>query len=283
MAGFLDIALKISLVIFMAGSLLQMGLGLKVQDALSGLRDLRFLGFGVLFGFVISPMLAMVLTRIIPLEGPYAIGLLLLGLTPCAPFLPAMLTRAGGDMVYAPAMMLLAAVGTVILLPVAVPFVVPGLMVSPWTIAKPLIAVVLLPLIAGMALFYARPDTASALRDPVKRATAVATILMMCLCIVIYGKGFVGAVGSYAIGAQILFFSGVTVAAYTLSLGVSQPRRSVLGLGMCTRNVGAALAPLFSVASIDERAVVMVVLGVPMQIIFALMAAAWFARQAGSA
>jgi len=283
MAAFLDIALKISLVIFMAGSLLQMGLGLKLQDALSGLRDLRFLVFGMLFGFVVSPMLAMGITLIIPLEEPYAIGLLLLGLTPCAPFLPAMLTRAGGDMIYAPAMMLLAALGTVILLPLAVPFVLPGLMVSPWTIAKPLIAVVLLPLIVGMALFRARPDIAVVLGVPVKRATGIATILMMVLCIVIYGKGFIGAVGSYAIGAQVLFFTGVTVTAYMLSYGVSQPRRSVLGLGMCTRNVGAALAPLFSVASIDERAIVMVVLAVPLQIIFALLAAAWFSRDASDA
>jgi hypothetical protein len=35
------VAYKVSLVIFMGGSLLDMGLRLNVQDALRGLRDLR--------------------------------------------------------------------------------------------------------------------------------------------------------------------------------------------------------------------------------------------------
>jgi len=33
------LALKLSLLVFMAGSLMEMGLGLRLRDALSGLRD----------------------------------------------------------------------------------------------------------------------------------------------------------------------------------------------------------------------------------------------------
>lgn len=61
---------------------------------------------------------------------------------------------------------------------------------------------------------------------------------------------------------------------------MSQSRRSVLALGMCTRNVGAAMVPLFSAAAVDQSAMIMVVLGVPMQLIFSLLAARWFARDA---
>jgi BASS family bile acid:Na+ symporter len=49
---------------------------------------------------------------------------------------------------------------------------------------------------------------------------------------------------------------------------------------MATRNIGAALAPLFAVAGADQRAIVMVALGVPMQTIFSLLAARWLSRRA---
>jgi BASS family bile acid:Na+ symporter len=283
MADWLDIALKGSLVIFMAGSLLHMGLGLKLEEALSGLRDLRFLGYTLLFGFVIGPALAVLLAWLLPLAEPYAVGLMLLGMTPCAPFLPQMLERAHGDMARAPAIMLLAAVGTIILLPLATPLIVPGLTVSAWEIAKPLIIVVLIPLVIGMAVHRGAPSVAERLRAPVKALAGIATLVMLVLCLVIYGRGFADAVGQLAIGAQALFFIILTAISYAGSRGLPQPARSAIGLGMCTRNVGAALAPLFSAAAIDDRAIVMVVLGVPMQIVFALLAAVWFAREASGA
>ena len=96
----LNTLLKISLVIFMAGNLLDMGLRLRVGTALVGLRNLRFVSFGLLWCFVLGPAVAWALTRLIPLALPYAMGLILIGLTPCAPFLPMMVERARGDMGY---------------------------------------------------------------------------------------------------------------------------------------------------------------------------------------
>ena len=54
----------------------------------------------------------------------------------------------------------------------------------------------------------------------------------------------------------------------------------MLGLGMCTRNLGAALAPLLAMEAADERAVVAVVLALPVQLVCAIVAAAVFARSA---
>ena len=49
----------------------------------------------------------------------------------------------------------------------------------------------------------------------------------------------------------------------TLSFRLAQNQKSVLALGMATRNIGAALAPLFGVAEVDQRAIVMVAAGSP--------------------
>jgi BASS family bile acid:Na+ symporter len=103
---------------------------------------------------------------------------------------------------------------------------------------------------------------------------------MLVLSVVVYGKGFISAGGSYAFGTQILFFSVATAATYSFSFGLPQAQKSVLALGMSTRNLGAAFAPLFAIQDIDQRAIVMVAIGVPMQTIASLLAARWFARGA---
>jgi BASS family bile acid:Na+ symporter len=85
MSEVLMIPLKITIVIFMAGNLLDLGLRLDLKAALKGLRDVRFVTLSLLWAFVLCPALAWGLTQVIPLSKPYAMGLILLGLTPlCA-------------------------------------------------------------------------------------------------------------------------------------------------------------------------------------------------------
>jgi hypothetical protein len=49
----LDIALKLSLVLFMVGNLFDMGLRLKLQEAIGALRNLRFVTLCLLWGFIL--------------------------------------------------------------------------------------------------------------------------------------------------------------------------------------------------------------------------------------
>ena len=279
----LNALLKISLVIFMAGNLLDMGLRLKLGTALVGLRNMRFVSLSLLWCFVLGPAVAWGITQVIPLEPPYAMGLILIGLAPCAPFLPAMVDRARGDLGYTASFMLLASVGMVAYMPLAVPLLVQGLSVSAWVVAKPLLAVVLVPLVIGMVTLRRAPGFAARAQPVVKKITGLVTIIMLVLCLVVYGEAFIGSAGSYATLAQVIFYCAVTAGSYMLAFGLPQNRRSVLALGVCTRNLGAAFAPLFAVAGIDERAIVMVALGVPLQTIAAVVAARVFGSRAEAA
>jgi BASS family bile acid:Na+ symporter len=276
MAQILTVALKISLVLFMAGNLLEMGLKLDPQNALRGLRDVRFVALTMLWGFVVGPALAYAITRLLPLAPPYAMGLILMGMAPCAPFLPMLVGKARGDLGYTAAFMLLTAAGTVVFMPLAVPFMIPGLDVGPWAIARPLLIMVLLPLAVGMAVLRLSPPVAGKARPVIKGATLVATIATAILCVVVYGKGLLGITGSLAVASQVLFFVPVTAVSYWLGVGLPNDRRIVLSAGMATRNLGAALAPLFAMPSVDQRAVVMVVLGLPLMVVFARLSVRWF-------
>jgi bile acid:Na+ symporter, BASS family len=272
MTELLPILLKITVVIFMVGNLLELGLRLDLKKATAGLRDVRFVTLSLLWAFVLCP-----------LTEPYAMGLLLLGLAPCAPLLPGMVDKAHGDVNYAASFMLLASAGTVVYMPIAVPLLVKGMTVSAWTVAKPMLLLVLIPLVVGVAFQLRRPSTASFLQPYVKKVTAVDTLLMLVVVVVMYGKGFADAIGTWAILAQVLFYTLTIVGSYALAFGVPPRRKSVLTLGLSTRNCGAALAPLFVVPDIAPEATVMVTLGIPMMALFSVLAARVFAGRVGTA
>jgi BASS family bile acid:Na+ symporter len=281
MTELLPVLLKITVVIFMVGNLLELGLRIDLDKAVAGLRDVRFVTLSLLWAFVLCPALAYLIGVVLPLPEPYAMGLLLLGLAPCAPLLPGMVDKARGDVNYAASFMLLASAGTVIYMPIAVPLLVKGLTVSAWTVAQPMLFLVMIPLVLGIAIQMRRPSTASLVAPYVKKFTSIDTLLMLLVVVVMYAKGFAAAIGTWAILAQVLFFTLTIFASYVLAFGIPPRRKSVMTLGLSTRNCGAALAPLLVSTGIAPEATVMVTLGIPMMGLFSAIAARVFAGRAG--
>src|SRR5690348_12739828 len=106
--------LPICIVAFMVCNLAAVGLELEFRAALAPLANLRFVVVVMLLDWLVGPAFAWALAKVVPMAEPYALGLILIGLAPAAPFLPMMVRRAGGDLAYAACFMLIAAVGTVI-------------------------------------------------------------------------------------------------------------------------------------------------------------------------
>jgi BASS family bile acid:Na+ symporter len=257
-----------------------MGLELNVHDAIKALRTARFVALVVVWSWVVGPAFAFLLTKVLPLEAPYAMGLLLAGPAPCAPFYPIVVRKARGDVAFAGAFLLLTAVGTVVMMPLMVPLLIKGLSVSAWAIAKPLVTLVLIPLLIGLGLrAYAEPLAARLFRV-VKGIAGIATLMVLIFVLVLYGKGMLNSMGSFAIGEQTLFLSGMALVSYNIACGMKQEQRSVMALGIGTRNIAAVFAVLTAIPNPDPRLVVMIVLVVPLSVIVAFAAAHLFARQA---
>lgn len=270
--------LKISLAIFIAANLFGMGLRLNLQDAMKGLSNFRFVAYTFLWGFVLSPAIAYGITLIIPLQYPYAMGLILLGMSPCAPFLP-MLLREKGDVGYTAAFMLMASTGTVIFMPLIVPVMVKGLSVSVWEISKPMITIILIPLVTGMLVLFYSKAKAIIIEPAVKKVTILFAITTLALSLVVFGDGLINISGYYVVAALVCFFLILTTCTYWLGIGLQHDQKIVLSTGMTTRNLGAAVAPLFSVPNIDERTLILIVLAAPVMIISALISARIFERE----
>ncbi|TWU30815.1 bile acid:sodium symporter family protein [Novipirellula artificiosorum] len=270
---------NLAVVVFTVGNLAAMGLELNVPDAIKALRNPRFVTLVIVWSWLVGPALAYLITKILPLSEPYAMGLLLAGPAPCAPFYPLVVRKARGDVAFAAAFLLLTAIGTVLLMPLMVPLMVKGISVSAWAIAKPLITLVLIPLLAGITIRVYKPIAADKLFPLVKRIAGIATLTVLILVLVLYGKGMLNSMGGFAIGAQLLFLGGMTLLSYKFGFGLKQNQRSIMGLGIGTRNIAAVFAVLMAIPNPDPDLVVMVVLVVPLSVMVAFAAAQWFCKQ----
>jgi len=273
---------NIVVVIFTVGNLAAMGLELNVREAIKAVRNARFVAMVFMWSWVVGPAFAYLVTKVLPLAEPYAIGLLLAGPAPCAPFYPVVVRKAKGDVAFAAALLLLTAVGTVVMMPLMLPLMIKGLTVSAWAIAKPLLTLVLTPLLIGIAIRVYAAKAADKLFPVVKKIAGLFTLLVLICVLALYGKKMLDSMGSFAIGAQLLFLGGMALVSYLVGFGLKQNQRSIIALGMGTRNIAAVFAVLMAIPNPDSRLVVMVVLVVPLSVIVAFAAAQLFAARAGA-
>jgi len=276
----LDDLFKIAVVIFTVTNIGALGLETNLREALKTLYSFRAVGLVFLWGWVVGPALAWLLIRVLPLADGHAAGLLLISLAPTAPFFPLMVRQARGDMSFASSFMMLTTVGVVLFLPLMAPWLIEGLAVDAWDLARPLLIMVLLPLVIGVAIRQLAHNAAEKLQPVVQKIGMLFLLIALVLTFVIYGHEMLTLVGSIAPGAQVLFFVAITALSYTIHFGLGQPQRSAMALGMCTRNIAAVFAAFFGIANPPEGMFVMVILVVPIALIVALVAARLFARQA---
>jgi len=269
---------KIVVMIFTVSNLAAMGLEINKDEAIKALRNPRFIILILVWGWIVGPAIAFGLTKVIPLSEAHAAGLLLISLAPTAPFFPLMVTKARGDMSSAGAFILVATIGTVIFLPLMVPFLIKGLVVSVWGLAKPLLLMVLLPLLIGLAIRIYKEPFALKIGPAVKKIGTLFLLITAVMTFWLYWEEMLSAIGSYAVGAQILFFALITFLSYKIPFGLKKTQRSGMALGMCTRNIAAVFVAYFSITNPDPGVFVMIVLVVPLALIVAVIAAKLFAK-----
>lgn len=200
--------LQIALISFMLGSLVDVGLKLDVKDAWTALHDRKFVLLSILSAFVFGPLLAIVIARVFELPGGYALGLLLLGLAPCAPFLPLLADIAKGDPAYSAAFILIAALGTIIVMPIALPFVAPELHAEMVSIARPLLLLVLAPFGIGIAVRRVSKKWADRSDPVIRKLVSFNVLILLSVAFAQNWDRILDTIGTLAIAAQCIFYSG---------------------------------------------------------------------------
>jgi BASS family bile acid:Na+ symporter len=267
--------------IFTVSNLAAMGLQVKMPEVAAALRNKKSLALIFVWGWVLGPAFGYLITKVLPLAEPFVIVVFLASLAPCAPFLQQMVGKARGDMGFAGALIPLVAVGTVVLMPLMAPLLIKGLTISTWALAKPLLLTILLPLVVGATIRHYAGTGATRIFPAVKGLALLSTLLTIVWCLVIYGRGMLNTAGSFALLSMTLFMVGMGLITYRLGFGMKQNQRSVMALGMGTRNVAAVLAAALAIPNADPRIVVMTIMWTLWSVVLAAIGAKIFARQAG--
>ncbi|MFO0852726.1 MAG: hypothetical protein U0871_29810 [Gemmataceae bacterium] len=274
----LEVVSKLAVTVFVVTCMAAAGLGLSGRAVVAPFRGGRLLAAALLANFVVAPAAAVAVTRLVPLDRSHEIGLLLLGGAAGAPFLPKLAALADGDVAFSVGLMLVLTVGSVAVLPVLLPLMIPGLTVGPWPLLRPLLLTMLLPLAAGMAVRARTERWADRLRGGVGVASNVSMVVALALLIGLNFRDMVGTLGSGAAASAAVFVAVCLGIGYALG-GPTPARRSVLGLGTAQRNIAAAL--VIATQNFDDPGVVVMLLVSTLAgLVVLVVAARWFARRA---
>jgi BASS family bile acid:Na+ symporter len=236
----LNKAVPVAMLGFVVSSMLAMGLGLTIRQIVEPLRNARLVLLALLANFVLMPLGALALAKLLWLDNPFAVGLLVLGCAAGAPFLPKLAELAKGNLAFSVGAMVLLMIVTVGYLPLVMPLLLPGVTVDPWNIARSLVLLMLLPLAAGLALKAGYEDLARRVKPVFDWISNVSLILLVLLITAANIDKVLQVFGTRGILAGLLFIALGFGIGWLLG-GPDGDTRRVLALGTGQRNIAAAL------------------------------------------
>jgi BASS family bile acid:Na+ symporter len=228
------------MLVFVVSSMLAVGLGLTISEIFTPLRNIRLVLFALIANFVLMPLFAILIARLLRLEQPLAVALLLLGTAAGAPFLPKLASVAKSNLALAVGLMVLLMVLTVAYMPLVLPLLLEGVSVDALKIAKSLLLLMLLPLAAGLVIRSRLSRVADRIRGPLNRISGVSLIVLIGLLLITNIKNVISLFGTRGLLASVLFLVCGVAIGWFLG-GANVQTRGVLSLGTAQRNIAAAI------------------------------------------
>lgn len=247
----------VAMLAFVVSSMLAVGLSLTLRQIGDPLRNVRLVAMGLAASFVLMPLAAVGLGRLLRLDSAFAIGLVILGSAAGAPFLPLLAKLSKGNMAFAVGQMVLLMILTVVYMPLVLPLLLEGVSVDAAKIARSLLLLMLLPLGIGLAAKARWEAVAARVKPVLDRVSSVSLVLLIALLTVTNFDKMLSVFGTRAILAGILFLLFGFSVGYGLG-GPAVETRRVMGLGTSQRNIAAALV-VAGQNFTDPKVVVMVV------------------------
>jgi BASS family bile acid:Na+ symporter len=239
MKGILQLIFNVSILVFVVGSMLGMGLSLTVKQIVEPLKNVRLVVYSILANFIVIPAFVYAMLLVLPVSEGESIGLILLSLSAGAPFLPKLAEIAKGNIPFSIGLMLLLMVITIFFLPLVLPLLLSGASVSSWAIAKSLIVMMLLPLIIALWIRAKFESLAGRVQPIFTQLTNIALLLITVTLLILHFQSMIDLIGPGIIGIILLLLASL-IFGYLMG-GPSAATRSVLALGTAQRNISAAI------------------------------------------
>ena len=235
------LALQVSVLLTVFG----FGLQTTAHELLYLVRRPSLLARSLAAMFVVMPLVAVVLVRVFELRPAFEIALVALAISPVPPLLPKKESKAGGQSAYGLGLMAVVSLLAIAVVPLSVEilgrYFVRPLRMPPTAVAKVVVIMTLLPLVAGALVRAIAPAIADRLEKPAK---LIATVLL------IVGAGALLVAALPLIASLIDSRTLLAIAAFVVvglvtghMLGGPEPENeTVLALSTVSRHPAIALA-----------------------------------------
>jgi bile acid:Na+ symporter, BASS family len=224
---------------FVVISMLSAGLTLSLQNLGEQFKSPRLVVAALAANFVLVPLSAFLIAKAVPFDQSLSVALLLLATAGGAPMLPKLVEFARGNLAFAVGLMALLMVGTILTMPLILPLILPGVHINPWSIAKPLLLIVLPALAVGLGLRAYRTSLAEQLQPFFRFASNLTLVLVVALVV---ATNFSTALSAATL-SSVLAGTGFIVITFGIGFALGGPHadtRRVLALGTTQRSVSVA-------------------------------------------
>jgi BASS family bile acid:Na+ symporter len=218
-----------------------MGVKLSVGQLVDALRKRRLLAKSLAVNLVAVPLIAYLLVRTVSVETGFAAGIVLLAVSPGAPFGPKLAEISDSDVAFASGLMAILCMLSVVTIPVSLLLLLPGdVTVDPLAIGRMVLGIQLVPLLLGLGTSFALPSLADRLYPPVQRLSDYTFIGLILLLVVVYSDSMVSLVGTGTLGLSAVAVGASLALGYGLG-GPARGTREVLATTTAARNAAIAL------------------------------------------
>lgn len=232
------IVFNLSMLGFVSGSMITLGLGLTVAQIIAPFKKIRIVIRALIANFIIVPLFALGVVDWLPVSEGVRIGVLVLSLGGGAPFIPMIVAKAKGHVAGAVGLMVLLLITTLLFMPFAVPLVLSGVSVSSWIIAKSLISIMLIPLVLALFIRAHFSGFAQRMQPFAARFTNISILVLVISVLFLYTETIIASVDILPV--IILFFLGAMIIGY-LSGGKNRDIRIIFSVGTGLRNPPVAI------------------------------------------
>lgn len=233
-----EIIFNISMLIFVVGSMITIGLGLTISQIIAPFKNIKIVILVLIANFVLVPLFAFGMVQWLPVSEGVGIGIILLSLSGGAPFIPMVVGVAKGHVGGAVGLMVLLLIVTIFFMPIAVPILLPGTSVSSWDIAKSLVSIMLIPLVIALFIKARFSGFAARIQPFSAKLTSLSILILIISVLYLYTETIITSVSILAV--ILMFFLGAMVIG-DFAAGRIIDRRVIFSVGTGLRNPPVAI------------------------------------------
>jgi bile acid:Na+ symporter, BASS family len=284
----LEVFTNTFLYLFIISTMVSIGLGLSLRQIKNVLSNYGLIARGLIVNLLLVPIIAWIMTKIIPMDEVIALGFLVASISAGAPFGPKLAQIAKSDMPFAFIMMFVLSVLTVIATPLWLsvflgPSSLNNASINPLPFLGQILVIYILPLIIGLFVSSKYSTNAQKYRPVALKVSNLSFPIVIVAIIATNVSGFQSLIGSLGIITSIISVVVYAMLGYIFGGPQIATKRS-LAFDSAVRNGGLGLLLSAQVFSNEPKVGIMVAtFGIIETVIMGMIGVLWSKRRASDA